>query len=267
MVARLLTLCKDTLADARSGVAAWRIWGKFAWYDLLARYRHSWLGPFWLTISAAVFIATLSLVYGTLFRQPIRDYVPFVALGIACWSFVSSVASEGVSTFVESESYLRQVRASPLIYVLRVLWRNILVFLHQFAVALLVVVLAGKLRLDFLPIAAFGLLLLFLQALWVIPLLGFIGTRYRDLQPITTNILQVLVFITPIVWFPSALGSRRWIADVNPLTSLIAVLRDPLLGEVPSLGAYAFVGVITVIGLVTAVLFYGRYRSRLIYWL
>lgn len=267
MVARRLIRCKDSLADMRSGFLAWRLWGKFAWHDLLARYRYSWLGPFWLALSAAVFIATLSLVYSTLFRQPIRDYVPFVALGIACWSFISSVASESVSTFVESESYIRQVRASLFIYVLRVMWRNILVFMHQFAVAFLVVVVAGKLTLALLPLAALGVLLLFLQALWVIPLLGLIGTRFRDLQPITTNILQVLVFITPVIWFPSALGSRQWIADINPLTSLIAVVRDPLLGEIPSLNAYAFVGVITMLGFVAATLVYGRYRTRVVYWL
>ena len=171
MPARLVTLCKQTFADVRSGALAWRLWHKFAWHDLLARYRYSWIGPFWLTLSAAVFIGTLSLVYGTLFQQPIIDYVPFVALGIACWSFISSVASESVSTFVESKSYIRQVRTSPFIYVLRVWWRNILVFMHQFAVALLVVLVAGKLNLSLLPLAAFGVLLLFLQALWVIPLL------------------------------------------------------------------------------------------------
>jgi lipopolysaccharide transport system permease protein len=261
------TLIGNASADFVSGVRAWRLWTKFAWHDLLARYRRSWVGPIWLALSAAVYIGALSIVYSTLFRQNIADYVPFVALGVACWSFVSAVASEGVNTFVEAETYIRHTRTSLFIYIFRVLWRNILVFMHQFVVALFVVVLLGKFTLSLLPLAALGLLLLWLQAVWAIPLLSLMGTRFRDLQPIIANLLQVLFFITPVIWFPSALGARRWIADINPLQSLIAVVRDPLLGIVPAATTYAYVGAVTLGGFVLATLCYCFFRVRVVYWL
>src|SRR5262245_6360234 len=155
------TTCTDILA----GIRAWRLWTKFGWHDMLARYRRSWVGPFWFLLTAVIFIAALGLVYSTLFQQPIADYLPFVGVGLACWSFMSAVTSEGAGTFVEAETYLRQVRSNLFIYVFRVLWRNFLVFLHQFVVAFLVVVLFGKLSLSLLPLAAFGLALMFLQGL------------------------------------------------------------------------------------------------------
>jgi ABC-type polysaccharide/polyol phosphate export permease len=234
---------------------------------MVARYRRSWIGPLWLILSAAIFIAALSLVYSTLFRMELSTYVPFVAVGVVIWGFISSVASESVNTFVESETYIRQVRANLFVYILRVIWRNVLVFAHQFVVVLVVLALFATLELRMLPLAALGMFVLFLQALWITPLLGLIGTRFRDLQPIITNLLQVLFFITPVIWSPALLGSRRWIADVNPLTSLIAVVREPLLGNAPTLANYAIVSAMTAAGFVLTMLMYGRFRTRVVYWL
>ena len=234
---------------------------------MVARYRRSWIGPLWLILSAAIFIAALSLVYSTLFRMDLSTYVPFVAVGVVIWGFVSAVASESVNTFVESETYIRQVRVNLFVYVLRVIWRNVLVFAHQFVVVLVVLALFAKLELRMLPLAALGMFFLFLQALWTTPLLGLLGTRFRDLQPIITNLLQVLFFITPVIWVPALLGTRRWIADVNPLTSLIAVVREPLLGNVTTLANYASVLGMTAAGFLLTMLMYGRFRTRVVYWL
>ena len=114
----------------------------------------------------------------------------------------------------EAENYLRQMRVNPFIFVFRVLWRTILVFLHQFAVALVVVALTGRLSIALLPVAAIGLVLMFAQGLWIIPLLGLLGTRFRDLQPIITNLLQILFFMTP-----SSGCHRRWVrAGGSPIS-------------------------------------------------
>jgi ABC-type polysaccharide/polyol phosphate export permease len=254
-------------ADFVEAGRSWRLWSKFAWYDLLARYRRSWVGPLWLGLTALVFMSALTLVYGTLFSEPIRDYLPFVAVGVTCWNFLFAVTSEAVVTFVEAETYIRQIRVNLFIFVFRVLWRNILVFLHQFAVAFAVVVLAGKFSVVLLPRATLGIVLMFVQGIWVIPLLGLLGTRFRDLQPMITNLLQIMFFVTPVIWVPAALGPRRWLADINPLNSLLAIIRDPLLGALPAAHNYAFVLMITAAGFGLSTLIYTRFHKRVVYWL
>ena len=261
------TLLRSACADLVDGLYAWRLWTRFAWHDMLARYRRSWVGPIWLILTAAVFVAGLSLVYSTLFQMNVAEYVPFVAIGFVTWGFVSAVSSESVMTFVEAESFIRQIRLNLFVYVLRVVWRNVIVFAHQFVVVLVALVLLAKVELRTLPLAVFGIFLLLLQAVWITPLLALVGTRFRDLQPIIGNLLQVLFFVTPILWFPSLLGSRRWIADFNPLHSLIAVVREPLLGSVPAGGTYVVVSVTTAVGFLLAMLIYGRFRFRVVYWL
>jgi lipopolysaccharide transport system permease protein len=260
-------LISAACADAIAGLRAWRLWSKFAWHDMVSRYRRSWVGPFWLVLTTAIFVGAMSLVYSTLFHMAVHEYVPFVAAGIVSWGFIAATATESVSTFVDAETYIRQVRVNLFVYVFRVVWRNVLVFAHQFAVVLIVLILFGKFTWHTLPLTILGIFLFLLQAVWVAPLLGLLGTRFRDLQPIISNVLQVMFFVTPVLWPPSLLGARRWIADFNPLQSLIAILREPLLGSVPSIGDYMYVLVITAAGFLLATLMYGRFRLRVVYWL
>jgi ABC-2 type transport system permease protein len=118
-----------------------------------------------------------------------------------------------------------------------------------------------------LPLAAFGLLLVLLQAMWIVPLLGLVGVRFRDLHPIISNLLQVMFFVTPILWSPALLGERRWIADINPLHSLISVVREPLMGMPPEPYAYVMVAGTTICGFLTTMLLFSRFSSRVVYWL
>ena len=253
--------------DLFCAMGSWKLWGKFAQHDLMLRYRRSWAGPLWIVLTASVFTIVLTVVYGTLFQADVRDYLPFVAVGIALWSFIAAVTTEGAITFVEAETYMRQVRVNIFVYVLRVAWRNVLVFAHQFAVALTVVLICGKMNIVMLPFAVLGIGLLLVQSIWLTTLLGIIGARFRDLQPIILNGLQVLFFVTPVIWHPEWLGSRRWLSDWNPLQNLIAVAREPLLGHFPRAWDFAITLFITVVGFTLAMLVYGRLRDRIVYWL
>jgi lipopolysaccharide transport system permease protein len=258
---------RSGFADLLDAFYSWRLWSKFAKDDLRSRFRRSWVGPLWLVLTTIIFVGALSLVYGALFRVDIRAYMPFVAIGVVVWWFISAVASEGVMTFVEAESFIRQVRLNLFVYVFRVVCRNALVFAHHFVVAFAALLILAFPDLRLLPLAVLGIVLLLLQGLWLAPLLGLMGTRFRDLHPIISSLLQVMFFVTPVLWSPSLLGDRRWIADFNPLHSLIAVVRDPLLGEVPDLATYVIVLAMTVLGFLLAMLAYGRFKARVVYWL
>src|SRR5476651_1306074 len=48
------------------------------WQDIKQRYKRSKVGPFWLTISMGVMIATIGLVFGNLFSSPMADFLPFL---------------------------------------------------------------------------------------------------------------------------------------------------------------------------------------------
>ncbi len=68
------------MADIAGGIRLWRLAWALGWLDIRLRYRGSMLGPFWLTISTGVMVAALGVLYSTLFKIDLRDYLPFLAL-------------------------------------------------------------------------------------------------------------------------------------------------------------------------------------------
>src|SRR3984957_6061569 len=76
--------------DLYDGLMNWQLWSMLGWNDIRQRYRRSALGPFWITISMAIFIVLLGFIYSKLFHQDIAVYLPYIAMGLITWGFISS---------------------------------------------------------------------------------------------------------------------------------------------------------------------------------
>src|SRR6185369_5295134 len=96
------------------------------------------LGPFWLTISTALFIAGMGPLYGALMGQPASQYIHFLAVGFIFWQFISALITEGCQTFISAEGFIKQTRLPMTVYALRVVWRNVLILAHNFIIVILV---------------------------------------------------------------------------------------------------------------------------------
>jgi ABC-type polysaccharide/polyol phosphate export permease len=112
-----------------------------------------------------------------------------------------------------------------------------------------------------------GLIVILYTSVWVILLLGLITARLRDLQHIVSTVMRFAFFATPVIWVASDLGSRAIIANYNPLTHFIAVVRDPILdGQVASVHWFIVLW-ITGIGTFATFFLFARFRRSLIFWL
>src|ERR1700761_427272 len=94
----LTTRNRWAVADVVGGARLWRLAWALGWLDIRLRYRGSMLGPFWLTISTGVMVAALGVLYSTLFKIELREYLPFLALSQVLWGFLAAVVSEACTT-------------------------------------------------------------------------------------------------------------------------------------------------------------------------
>ena len=107
---------------------------------------------------------------------------------------------------------------------------------------------------------------LLLNGFWMALLLGMLSARFRDIPLVLANAVQVLFFVTPVIWTPNMLPGRALILDLNPFYHLIEILRAPLLGSAPTAENWVAVIVITITGWAAALWFFSAYRWRLAYW-
>lgn len=243
--------------------------GTLGWQDVRARYRRSAVGAFWLTISMGVVIGTIGIVFGQIFKSPMEQFLPFLAIGLILWNFISTVITEGCSGFIAAEAVIKQLPIPLPVHILRMVWRNLIILAHNIVIFPLVLLAVQKPLAWVAFLSVPGLVLVVVNLFWATLLMATVCARYRDIPQIITSALQIVFYLTPIMWLPHLLPQRAsaYIVDANPFYHLIEIVRAPLLGEAPQFENWAVSIAMAVLGWLVTLAFYGRYRRRIAYWL
>ena len=227
--------------------------------DIRQRYRRSSLGPFWITISTGVMIVCLGMIFGTIYQTSLSNFLPFVALGLIIWSFISICINEATSVFAHAESIIKQLPIPLFTHVLRMVFRNFFIFLHNILLYP-VILICAQLRPNWVYLLVLpGLVILVLNLLWISLLIAIICSRFRDLSQIVASVLQVFFYVTPIIWMPNMLKG-----NVN---HLIEIVRSPLMGILPSTLNWIVCITMFFIGSIFTIGLFNKYRGRIAYWL
>lgn len=239
------------------------------WQDVLARYRRSVIGAFWLTINKAVMIAAIGIVFGTLFDQPMSKLLPHLAIGIIFWEFISSVLVGSCTSFINNKGVILQINLPLYTHLLRATWNEVIILTHNIVIIPIILIAfqhsVGWPLFLLIP----GFILLTANLLWMSLTFSIVCTRFRDVTQIVQNILQIFFYLTPIIWDANLMPDRvpRWIIEANPFYHMLEIIRAPIEGNLPSTTSWIFLLVMAILGWSTSLPFYGFFRRRIAYWL
>jgi homopolymeric O-antigen transport system permease protein len=236
----------------------------WAWLDTVCQYRRSRIGPLWETINLLVMLLGLSVVSSAIFGSSVTDIIAYVGLGIIAWSAISALILEGAGTFVRNAGYLSNSTLSLDLYVGRTVFKIMITFGHH-ALIYLIGVVFGLVPIGWTSLLAIpGIILLFVNGFWIVTALGLICARFRDVELITRNLMQLAFFVTPVFWnYRQIASNRQFLVEYNVLFYFIEIIRDPLLGEVPPLAHYLTVLGVTVAGYGVAYYVHRRMRWQI----
>jgi ABC-2 type transport system permease protein len=280
--------------DLSAGARAWQLWTHLGWQDLRLRYRRSLIGPFWLTVTMATTTLGLGILFSLLLGNRLATFLPYIGSGLIVWGFISGCLNEGPDSITASGEMIKQVPAPLTIFVLRTVWRQLITLAHNLIIyVVLLAVFFGALHQKgytmsgapcrpggltcepglswngLLAIPGFLLLLATMTAGAIG--LGIVATRFRDIKPLISSILQLLFFVTPISWpldnFVHQVGSQAWIIQINPLFHYVQIIRQPMIGQRVDWWSWMIAGALTIVAWVVALSMLRRYRSRISYWL
>jgi ABC-type polysaccharide/polyol phosphate export permease len=236
--------------DIVEGFMRYDLWPSLAWQEIKRRYRRSTLGPLWLTISTGAFVVGLGPLY-----------VSFVL-----WALLSGMITDACTVFVAEESIFKQIKLPFSIFCFALVTRNLIILAHNAAIILLVFLFYPPPLTPVLLLFPAGLLLIAINGLWVSLSLGILCTRFRDIPQIVASVLQITMFLTPVMWKADMVGRHTWIVDWNPMNHFLELVRAPLYGVMPSSTTWLAVAAITVIGWTMTLIVFARYRTRIPYW-
>jgi ABC-2 type transport system permease protein len=261
--------------DLRVGLSQRELWLSLGWQDIKQRYRRSVLGPFWITIATGLQATAIGILYSALLDIPLSDFLPYVTVGLIVWNLISASILEGSEVFIANEGLIKQLPSALSVHVYRLVWRQVLFFVHNLLIYVILLVPFGVWRdLNWTVLLAVpALVLLLLNAMWVSLVFGIFATRYRDIAPILSSTTLMLFVLTPVMWTTKSLeaqggdvAERVKLAEIVPTFHYLEVVRAPLLGE--SIEAYHWYIVIgiTVVGWALALVAMRNYRARVPYW-
>ena len=257
--------------DLSDGLRARELWALLGWQDIKQRYRRWVLGPFWITIATGTTAVAMGALYSKLFKLELSEHLPYVTLGLIIWNLINASILEGAEVFIANEGLIKQLPTPLSVHVYRLVWRQMILFAHNIIIFVIIAMIYPKpwTWTDLAVIPALGLIAL--NCVWVSLCFGILATRYRDISPLLNSLVQLLFFMTPIIWNESTLqaqGAGQWakIVELNPLLHYLDIVRAPLLGADQELRHWVVVLVLTALGWVFAALAMRQYRARVPYW-
>lgn len=252
------------------------LWGhrelirQFSWREVAGRYKGSFLGLLWSFITPLVMLLIYTFVFGVIFqsRWPqarsgnLNEFAVILFAGLLTFNIFSECVNRAPGLIVGVPNYVKKV-----VFPLEILPVSAMgAALFHAGVSLLIMLgahllIGGALHwtLLLLPVVMLPLLLVCLGAGWF---LASLGVFVRDLGNVTSLLVQVLFFLTPIFYTVDAIPQPyRTVLELNPLTPVITNVRAVALwGEQP---AWPALGLSLVVSLLVAVAGYAWFmRTR-----
>jgi lipopolysaccharide transport system permease protein len=234
------------------------------WRDISVRYKQTVLGPAWAIFQPLFLMLIFTCVFarfGKIDSQGV-PYPVFVFAGLIPWTLFSQGVSQSSLSLVNQTNLLTKVYFPRLfipIAAATVFLVDLMFSLGIYAFVLLYYRFVPSWTIVFLPVL---ILLTLVATLGIGVMLSALTIFYRDFKHIVPFLIQIFMFVTPVIYSANALGSRaRLILSLNPMFGIVTAYRAAILGldwDFPSF----CISAVTALGLFGVAMFYFRRTER-----
>ena len=216
-----------------NSIQEFKSWSYLGYQEIILKYRRSILGPWWATSSIALMIIMLSYLWSKIFGLSLQDYVPYFAIGYMLWLFFSTCISESCTLLYENSNIIKQTKVPIIAFATKLLIKNLIIFLHNLILIIFILIFMCEVNFIDIVTSIFFFILFSLNIYFAVISISILSARYYDFSQIVINFIQLLFFVTPIIWEPEFLKDKIWVNNLNPLYHWINLIREPLInGEI-----------------------------------
>jgi lipopolysaccharide transport system permease protein len=206
--------------------------------DFVAQYKQTILGPLWHVIQPLFTTFLFVIVFGNI-AQLSTDGSPkalFYMSGIVVWNFFSGCLLSTANTFVANAGIFGKIYFPRLVIPISTVISTAIRFGIQFLLFFSFLTFYVFVKNAHVSITADILFVPLLLLIMGIMGLGFgiiissLTTKYRDLSLFIGFGVQLLMYLTPVI-YPAAMWKKyQWVMDLNPMTPIIESFRYAMMG-------------------------------------
>lgn len=208
----------------------------FTWRDFKVRYKQTFIGASWAVFQPFMTMVVFSLFFGTLAKIPSDNtpYPIFIYVGLLFWQFFSSALSDTSNCLIANQSIITKVYFPRLILPMSAVITKFVDFIiAAFILVGLMVYYGYSPNLNGLFIIPLLLVITFMASVGGGLILASVNVKYRDVRYVLPFFIQILLFVTPVIYPASIAGKYSWLLAFNPMTGVIQTARASLLGTTP----------------------------------
>ncbi len=207
----------------------------FVWRDIKVRYKQTLVGALWAIFQPLTAMFIFTIFFGRFAKMP-SDNIPypvFVYVGLMLWNYFSFGLTHSSDSMVSNAGIIQKIYFPRLIIPIA----SSLVGLIDFALTSLILIgfmayyrfLPNVAAIFYLPVL---LLLTFLSSVGLGCFFAAVNVKYRDVKFVMPFLTQMLMFLTPVIYPISMLGSKyRWLLSLNPMSGVIETARGVIFGN------------------------------------
>ncbi len=237
----------------------------FSWRDLKVRYKQTAIGVLWSILQPLITMLVFSFFFGKLAGVP-SDNVPypiFVYTGLLFWQFFSDSLGDTSGALLNNQAIVTKVYFPRLILPVSTIVTRFVDFCISATILVGLMFYYGYTpRLENIAIVPLLLVLTFMAAMGLGLFLSAINVKYRDVRYALPFFIQLLLFVTPVIYPASIAGQYSKILALNPMMGVIQTARAALLGTTPINWTLVLTSFLTGLFLVIIGLYYFKRTER-----
>lgn len=203
------------------------------WRDLKVRYKQTSIGVLWAIFQPFITMVVFSVFFGQMLGVDSNGvpYPIFVYTGLLFWQFFSSALSDTSNVLIANQAIITKVYFPRLLLPLSTVMTKFIDFVIS------AIILVGMMMFyGFMP---HGITILVIPILLIITFMASVGfglvlaavnVKYRDVRYALPFFIQMLLFVTPVIYPASIAGKFSWVLALNPMMGVIQSARAVLLG-------------------------------------
>lgn len=209
--------------------------------DIKSRYAGSLFGPLWIIATPLYQILLYTFLFSVILRMRFEEgsgtssFVVYLLAGLIPWLFFAEATARGISTFIDNAQIIKKVKFPMEVCVATVIISSAVTFLVYMLFYLIMLIAMGILNYHTLPLFILPIIIEVLLIAGLSFGLGSIAVFFRDITQAIVMILNLVFFLTPIVYPASAIPAKlRWLFNVNPFYFIVEISRNVLVrGKIP----------------------------------
>jgi len=189
-------------------------------------------------------------------------------VGLVVWQLISAILIESTNLLPANIRYFHNQYMPTSTIVFAMAFRHAATFFMNLIFPVILSLGLGLRPSSSALFAIPGVLLTLIWCLWMSLMLSILCTRYRDIIQVVNNLIQVAIFLTPVLWMPELLSTRAQdLLPWNPFAVFVAIVRDPLLGRDVSWAYWLSAVIFSLGGFCASLPLLGRGRRHIVYWI